>query len=380
MKAAQMYFDGTVKSSFITVRDRNSSHFPRKEISKVEIGKVTVKVVKGDVGEPSDCVVCVNDVNMNFLGSTSVALGKAGGPELKHACARLAPQPFGKVVMSSPGHLPAKYVIHIVTEAQLSKYQEGLIKALQHADSAELRSVLLPVLEAYPSAINVTFGAALQFLQTQPLAVREITVFQVNEMSHSANFGLATESTCCCTKLLICGTEDSNVKLARKFFSESLKSLSKTIIEQKLKNDVAQRFDSCDKNWLSSKANEHDVKLEINGTQITISGFPTSVSTMYSEVLKLFTKTLEKEVREHAQLVGKNVMWQYNRQGKKITFEEMDNAVIEKAFSNFEDSVTFNIAEGEKATIDFKTMTYTCSEGCVPIERRPVLNVPGMAV
>ena len=83
------------------------------------LGRVAVKV--GDITQESVDAV-VNAANGTLLGGGGVdgAIHRAGGPEIKAACAEirrtLYPQglPTGQAVITLGGKLPAKHVIHTV--------------------------------------------------------------------------------------------------------------------------------------------------------------------------------------------------------------------------------------------------------------------------
>ncbi len=82
-------------------------------------GRVVVKV--GDITQEAVDAI-VNAANGSLMGGGGVdgAIHRAGGPEIKAACAEIRrtqyPQglPTGQAVITTAGKLPAKYVIHTV--------------------------------------------------------------------------------------------------------------------------------------------------------------------------------------------------------------------------------------------------------------------------
>ena len=82
-------------------------------------GRVVVKV--GDITQEAVDAI-VNAANGSLMGGGGVdgAIHRAGGPEIKAACAEIRrtqyPQglPTGQAVITTGGKLPAKYVIHTV--------------------------------------------------------------------------------------------------------------------------------------------------------------------------------------------------------------------------------------------------------------------------
>jgi O-acetyl-ADP-ribose deacetylase (regulator of RNase III) len=131
-------------------------------------GRVAVKV--GDITQESVDAV-VNAANGTLLGGGGVdgAIHRAGGPEIKAACAEIRrsqyPQglPTGQAVITTGGKLPAKYVIHTVgpVYAGGGANKADLLAAcyfnsLSLAASHQLKSIAFPAISTgiygYPLA------------------------------------------------------------------------------------------------------------------------------------------------------------------------------------------------------------------------------------
>jgi O-acetyl-ADP-ribose deacetylase (regulator of RNase III) len=150
-----------------------------------------LKLVLGDITRlETDAIV--NAANSSLMGGGGVdgAIHRAAGPELLEECKRIAkerqnvpngPCPTGEAVMTEPGKLPCKKVIHTVGpvwrgggtgEAELlaSCYRKSLLLAEQ----AGLKSLAFPNISTgiygYPKdkAAGIAVGAVLKTLSETP--------------------------------------------------------------------------------------------------------------------------------------------------------------------------------------------------------------------
>lgn len=145
-------------------------------------GRVAVKV--GDITQESVDAI-VNAANGSLMGGGGVdgAIHRAGGPEIKAACAEIRrtqyPQglPTGQAVITTGGKLPAKYVIHTVgpvyagggadkADLLAACYFNSLSLAAEH----RLKTIAFPAISTgiygYPmvEAAAVSSRTILQFL------------------------------------------------------------------------------------------------------------------------------------------------------------------------------------------------------------------------
>ncbi len=114
--------------------------------------KVLVRVVEGDITSIAvDAIVNAANSRLRGGGGVDGAIHRAGGSQIMEECRRYDGCPTGEAVITTAGHLPARYVIHTVgpvyrggasKEAELlaSCYQRSLALASQ----AGSRSVSFP--------------------------------------------------------------------------------------------------------------------------------------------------------------------------------------------------------------------------------------------
>ena len=81
---------------------------------KIEIGKITIEAVQGNIVEQDDLQAVVNAANAQLSpgGGVAGAMHNAAGPELYESCKSLAPIQPGEAVVTKAFKLPNNFVIH----------------------------------------------------------------------------------------------------------------------------------------------------------------------------------------------------------------------------------------------------------------------------
>jgi O-acetyl-ADP-ribose deacetylase len=141
-------------------------------MARLEIVQADITKIKADA--------IVNAANSSLLGGGGVdgAIHRAGGPEILEDCKKIRAKQggckTGDAVMTTAGHLPAKYVIHTVgpvwrggnaNEAALlaSCYQKSLELAVQH----NVKTI------AFPSISTGIYGYPIE--QASRIALQEVS-------------------------------------------------------------------------------------------------------------------------------------------------------------------------------------------------------------
>ena len=142
---------------------------------EVAVGGTRLRLIQGDITrEKVDGIV--NAANSSLMGGGGVdgAIHRAGGPAILEECRRFVQQrgrlPAGQAVMTTGGHLPARYVIHTVgpvwgggrsgeAETLASAYRESLVLAM----SEGLKTVSFPSIStgAYRFPVDLAARVAL---------------------------------------------------------------------------------------------------------------------------------------------------------------------------------------------------------------------------
>lgn len=74
-----------------------------------------MKLIKGDITKMEvDAIVNAANSGLRGGGGVDGAIHSAGGPSIMEECRKIGGCPTGEAVITSAGHLPAKFVIHTV--------------------------------------------------------------------------------------------------------------------------------------------------------------------------------------------------------------------------------------------------------------------------
>ena len=150
-----------------------------------------IKVVQGDLTvQPVAAIVNAANEHLQHGGGVAAAIVQAGGPIIQQESdqwvAEHGPIGPGGAAITSAGHLPARYVIHVVgpryREGQDNEglLEEAVTAALNAAAVSGCRTVALPAISAgifgYPraEACQVIVAATRKWLDRRPGLISEI--------------------------------------------------------------------------------------------------------------------------------------------------------------------------------------------------------------
>lgn len=157
------------------------------------IAGTAVVLEQGDLTEARTDAI-VNAANSSLLGGGGVdgAIHRKGGPEILAECRRHRAEswpdglPTGQAVITTAGHLPARYVVHTVGPVYSRKPDVPALLAACHTNSLALavahglRTVAFPAISTgvygYPleEAAPIALGAIAEHLRAYPAAHDEI--------------------------------------------------------------------------------------------------------------------------------------------------------------------------------------------------------------
>ncbi|XP_031662203.1 uncharacterized protein LOC109871402 isoform X3 [Oncorhynchus kisutch] len=111
------------------------------------IGPVKVKVVCGDITkEKTDAIVSSTNTSLDLNCGVSGAILKAAGQTVVDECKALGTQPSDGVVMTKPGNLKTKHIIHMVGQTKEKEITSSMLKALKMCEDEKIQSVSFPAL------------------------------------------------------------------------------------------------------------------------------------------------------------------------------------------------------------------------------------------
>lgn len=118
----------------------------------VRIRNAEIRLVEGDITE-QDTDAIVNAANAQLVLGAGVAgaIRRKGGPEIQLECDQIGGTPVGTAVLTTGGHLKARYVIHAVGPQmgegnEDEKLKGATLSSLKLADEKSLRSLAFPAI------------------------------------------------------------------------------------------------------------------------------------------------------------------------------------------------------------------------------------------
>ncbi len=125
-------------------------------MEQVQLGKLTIEIVQGDIARQPDVEAVVNAANAYLApgGGVAGAIHRAAGPGLYEECRPLAPIRTGECVITGGHNLPNRYVIHCLGPVYGKDKPEATLlancyrNALKLAEENEIGSVAFPAISA----------------------------------------------------------------------------------------------------------------------------------------------------------------------------------------------------------------------------------------
>ncbi|XP_077985633.1 protein mono-ADP-ribosyltransferase PARP14-like [Glandiceps talaboti] len=110
------------------------------------MGKVRVEIVQGDITkETTDVIVNCTGYHLGYKGGVSRAIVTAGGEKVKQELkGKTKPQKLGSVIITSPGNLKCKHILHLVTDPDNIK--DSIHNVLKRADKLSMNSLAVPTI------------------------------------------------------------------------------------------------------------------------------------------------------------------------------------------------------------------------------------------
>jgi O-acetyl-ADP-ribose deacetylase (regulator of RNase III) len=146
---------------------------------EAKINNSTLALAEGDItNESTDAIV--NAANTRLAGGAGVdgAIHRAGGPSIMEECRKIGGCPTGQAVITTGGHLSAKYVIHTVgpvyqggNKGEAALLKSAHLESLKLASARNLKSISFPAISTgvygYPvnEAAQIALKTAINYLK-----------------------------------------------------------------------------------------------------------------------------------------------------------------------------------------------------------------------
>nr|XP_046160813.1 poly(ADP-ribose) polymerase family member 14-related sequence 1 isoform X2 [Oncorhynchus gorbuscha] len=114
---------------------------------ETKMGGVLIQVITGDITkETTDVIVNSSNNTFNLQSGVSKAILDVAGQTVVAECQQLGAQPNNGVILTQPGNMQCKKIIHLVGQTDPKKIQESVKGALQMCAQNNLTSISFPAL------------------------------------------------------------------------------------------------------------------------------------------------------------------------------------------------------------------------------------------
>ncbi|CAB1419170.1 unnamed protein product [Pleuronectes platessa] len=351
---------------------------------ETKMGDVTIQVVTGVITkETSEVIVNASNDSFSLKLGVSKAILEAAGPAVEGECQRLGALPNQGMIMTDPGNLSCKKILHVIEQDDPGKISAVVKSALEMCVKNTYASVSLPAIgtaQANMQARQVAdamFDAVIDVLSQNPhgsLKTIRIVIFQapmLNEFQSSMQHrGQSTASktsdkdgglwkrftslfvggtavkprkdenfvikpvACDPACFHICGDSQANVASAKQWINDLI---TKDHSTNYIKDTAFLSFSDADHQQIIDIQKALGVSIMIEGkkdqVELTIKGFSNGVLKATAEI-----HTMMKKVKEDDDLMRDVAMastvadWRYQEQGLQYqSFDPKTNLHLEQA-------------------------------------------------
>ncbi|XP_060945028.1 protein mono-ADP-ribosyltransferase PARP14-like [Limanda limanda] len=370
---------------------------------ETKMGGVTIQVVSGDITKETSEVI-VNSSNNSFslkLG-VSKAILEAAGQAVEKECKRLGALPNQGMIMTKPGKLKCKKILHVIGQTEPGKIRAVVKSALEMCVKNAYASVSLPAIGTGQGNVQARqvadafFDAVIDVLSKNThgsLKTIRIVIFQapmLNEFQSSMqqraqsaaskssdkdggwltkiksffvggtddkprkeeNFVIkpvACDPAC----FHICGDTQAKVASAKQWINDLITKDQST---NTIKDTAILSFSDADYQQIINIQKTVGVSIMIEGkkdqVELTIEGFSNGVLKATAEIYTMMKKVKdEEELKREVVMAGTVADWQYQHQGLHFqSFDQKTNFHLEQAMKQKQTDVKVNV-QGQDYTV-----------------------------
>lgn len=387
------------------------------------MGGVTVQVVTGDITkETTDVIVNSSNEKFSLKSGVSKAILEAAGPAVESECHTLGAQPNNGMILTQPGNLRCKKILHLVGQTDLTKLHASVRDALQLCIKDGLCSVAFPAIGTGQGGVGARgvadgmFDAVIEVLNKNPgssLKTVKVVIFQ-NQMlkdfhdsmqqrvssdpkgkdkaKESGMLGALAEKI----KSLFGQTSPQTTQTSSDFVIEPLKptplcfhicgeSAQKIdLAKKKINSILTKRLQShCikDENVLSLTSKDHQelkviqqrvgvgIRVECTNGEgvITVEGLAADMVTVTSQIHEMLkVARQEEDLNEKATLLSAVVEWQYSQPGQD--------------FQSFDARTSYELEQGLERKLKEVKVKLSGQEYSVKLPQGPASSRSGAAL
>uniref|UniRef100_UPI003AB08C90 poly(ADP-ribose) polymerase family member 14-related sequence 1 n=1 Tax=Centroberyx gerrardi TaxID=166262 RepID=UPI003AB08C90 len=348
---------------------------------ETKMGNVAVQVVTGDITkETTDVIVNSSNNDFSLNAGVSKAILNAAGQAVQTECQTLGAQPNPGMIMTQPGNLKCKKILHLVGQSDPNKINKAVKDALQMCVKDSYTSVSFPAIGTGQGNVqagqvaDAMLDAVVDVLSTpNTLKTIRIVIFQppmLKDFYNSLQTKAATDakdkagfwgnlgskikslftgvtadkpqkddfvidsqevaSAC----FHICGASQAGVDLAQNWISDLI---SKELSSDCITDDTILNLTAADHQRIVDIQRTRGVSIRIEcqklKASLTIMGLSKDVLEANNEIHKMLRRARDEEdLKKTVELAGTVADWQYQQQGLQFqSFDPMSNFHLEQA-------------------------------------------------
>uniref|UniRef100_A0A8C5BP42 Poly [ADP-ribose] polymerase n=1 Tax=Gadus morhua TaxID=8049 RepID=A0A8C5BP42_GADMO len=383
-------------------------------LHEITIGHVRVQVVLGDITkETTDVIVNSSNESFSLKSGVSKAILDAAGPTVENECKNLGGQPNTGMILTTPGNLMCKKILHLLGRSNPQDIQDTMKAALVLVEQNQYTSISFPALgtgqgnaQAGKVADAMLDAVVDMVSQSASGCLKEvrIIIFQQAMMKDFHSRMEKKEVTCISAFFTgggseakqqkhndfpyedrqiepahfhICGSSQAEVNKAKTWIKDLI---SKEHTNNSIKDRAILRLSNADIQRIMDIQNTMNVSVQIesNDACINIEGLTKNVLKANTEIQEMLKKVRDKEEIEK---ILETVDWQYQLQGLQFqTFDDNSKFLLEQAHHNQQPHIDVDI-QGRVHTVDVQNGTATDNQGnSIDIRRhdllKDVVNLP----
>uniref|UniRef100_A0A8C4SF24 Poly [ADP-ribose] polymerase n=1 Tax=Erpetoichthys calabaricus TaxID=27687 RepID=A0A8C4SF24_ERPCA len=379
----------------------------------IKIGTVKLQVEVGDLtSERTEAIVNSTNATLDLSCGVSGAILKAAGQSVADECQSLGAQPNDGVVITKPGNLTVKHIIHMVGQTSIPAITKSVEAVLKLCEEKKITSVSFPALgtgagNLLASDVATAMIDAIRNYNTchknPSVSLVRVVIFQQKMM---LDFEAAVKKF----KRIVAGNKGQANAISKRTPENvpnryCLKSFPISTVEVygRNKDDLSKVSkciddlirEECCTNHLDSEYIRHllgseqqeiltmsekkQIEVDIQASKISVTGKRDDVLEAVVTISKFLQNAKEREARrQEEERIQKIVQWETVGKKEKVV-ESSINYDLELAYQKKEKSFTY-VRKGKPYNVDLEKMIQTNAKGRVKRIRRVPLTDPDTAL
>ncbi|XP_063049641.1 protein mono-ADP-ribosyltransferase PARP14-like, partial [Engraulis encrasicolus] len=355
----------------------------------VRIGHLTLELSPGDITkETTDVIVNSSNSTFSLKSGVSMAILGAAGSAVEAECSEIVRSPNyqqTEMILTSPGRLPCKHIVHIVGRSEPKDIKEAVQNVLTFCEQRKFSSVSFPALGTGQGGANASavaeamIEAVVSFVKKtkyQNIKLVKILIFQPNmltvfhqRMARQAkgdaitglHFSAGTEDVrhdgeefvmvgeeFTPAIFQLCGQTSQDVSKAKDLITSLI---LREQMSTQVNDPLISRFTPEDAEELQKLQRELTVSIRLDKTGsepvVHLEGLTRDVVVVERKIMDTIRRVERKERTRQEEFIFSTVVeWQYlDRSNQVVPFNMNINMILEQAFQQKQRTVNIKIGK-----------------------------------